>query len=91
MAGIFAACVPTYRPLFKYWTDQLRTRGAKRTFLPASSPHVMGMSGSRSYRGDQPNSIQMMDKAASRLDSGHSVRHWIRISDVKERLVRGVQ
>ena len=87
MAGILAACVPTYRPLFKHWAEQYR-KGSSHGPKPASSPHGMAMSGSR-YPKDQLDSIELMDKAARVVGVGDRGSRWFEVGDDEENLVRG--
>ena len=88
MAGIVAVCVPTYRPLIKHWMDRV-TKCRLCNSKPKSSPHGIGVSGSRAK--DQLNLIEMTDKAASRLDSGSKGSHWVQVREYEERIVMGVK
>ena len=92
MAGIFAACVPTYRPLIQHWTDRYWSRVAKRSSRdsnPASSPHGLGASRGR-FAKNRLDSIEMMDKAASSVDSESKGSHWVQIREYEESSVMGV-
>ena len=91
MIGIFAACVPTYHPLFKYWVGQCRslaTKGSSRGPKPASSLHSMAMSGSKNPK-NQLDSIEMTDKSANIVGTGNRGSRWLEIGDDEENLVRG--
>ena len=77
MVGIVAACLPTYRPLYKSFVEVIQSRLTKGSHSSNYVPTGAALG------KEQLHAIELMDKSPS-----DRTKEWIPLGDDEERLVR---